>query len=110
ELQALADSRPNPEAPLVVGMASTWAGNVRNDVEVRTYQLVMGLEGAFTELDWSWEAYVSSGVSTSTNENVGNTSVQRWRHVINQPNYGKGLYQQGNEEGAGFGAGAIQCT
>lgn len=110
ELQQLADSRPDPEAPLVVGMASTWAGNVRNDVEVRTYQLLMGLEGDIPALDWSWEAYVSSGVSTSTNENVGNTSVGRWRYVINQPNYGRGLYQQGNEEGGGFGAGAIQCT
>lgn len=110
ELQALADSRPDPEAPLVMGMASTWAGNVRNDVDVRTYQLVMGLEGLITQLDWTWEAYVSSGVSSSTNENVGNTSVERWRYVINQPNYGRGLYQQGNAEGNGFGAGAIQCT
>jgi outer membrane receptor protein involved in Fe transport len=110
ELTALLDSRPDPEAAVAVGTATNWYGNVRNDVDVRTYQLLMGLEGVIPALNWTWEAYVSTGNSSTINENVGNTSVERWRYVINQPNYGTGLYQQGNVEGGGFGAGAIQCT
>src|SRR5690606_8987206 len=52
----------------------------------------------------------SRGATTTENEYVGNTSTQRWRYVINQPNYGAGLFQVGNQEGGGFGAGVMECT
>ena len=94
----------------MAGAATTWFGNVRNNVEVRTYQLVLGLEGIIPNNGWTWEAYVSSGQSSNVNRNVGNTSLQRWRFLINQPNYGTGLYEVGNQEGGGFGAGSMQCT
>jgi outer membrane receptor protein involved in Fe transport len=110
EMQQLLDSRPDPEAPATMGMASTWAGVVRNSVNVRTYQIVLGLDGVIPDLDWTWEAYVSTGSSITTNESLGVSSVQRWRYLINQPNYGTGLYQRGNVEGNGFGAGSMTCT
>src|SRR5690606_24948702 len=87
-----------------------WFGNQKNSVTTLTYQFLGGLEGRLPVRNWTWEAYVSSGVSTTENELVGTTSTQRWRYVINQPNYGTGLFQQGNQEGKGFGAGFMECT
>lgn len=110
ELQFLLDSRPDPEAPVELGTATPWFGNQKNTVTTLTYQFLAGLEGRLPVRDWTWEAYVSSGVSRTENELVGTTSTQRWRYVINQPNYGTGLFQQGNQEGGGFGAGFMQCT
>jgi outer membrane receptor protein involved in Fe transport len=109
EANALLDSRADPEAPVDVGIATTWFGNVRNSVDVRSYQLVFGVDGALKN-DWTWEAYVSDGTSLIDNEYIGTTSTQRWRYVINQPNYGAGLFAQGNAEGDGFGAGSLSCT
>src|SRR5690606_29486260 len=110
ELQLLLDSRPDPEAPVALGTATPWFGNQKNSVTTLTYQFLGGLEGRLPVRNWTWEAYVSSGVSTTENELVGTTSTQRWRYVINQPNYGTGLFQQGNQEGGGFGAGFMECT
>jgi len=110
EAQLLLDSRPNPEANVTTGSATTWFGNVKNDVWTRTHQMVAGLEGVLPARDWTWEAYVSSGATTTENEFVGTTSTQRWRYVINQPNYGAGIFQIGNQEGGGFGAGVMECT
>lgn len=109
EANALLDSRMDPEAPMPVGIATTWFGNVRNSVDVRTYQVLFGLDGALQN-DWTWEFYVCDGSSLIQNEYVGTTSTQRWRYVINQPNYGAGLFAQGNAEGNGFGAGSLSCT
>jgi outer membrane receptor protein involved in Fe transport len=110
EVTRLLDSRPNPEANVTLGTANTWDGVVRNAVNVRTYQVVMGLNGEIPDLGWTWEAYVSTGSSITTNESLGIFSVERMRFVMNQPNYGTGLYQSGNEAGNGFGAGSLQCT
>ncbi len=110
ELQTLLDSRADPGAPVSVGTATPWFGNLKNTVTTLTYQFLGGVEGDLPVRDWTWEAYVSSGVSTTENELVGSTSTQRWRYVISQPNYGTGLFQQGNEPGDGFGAGFLECT
>lgn len=110
ELQTLLDSRPDPEAPVDLGTATPWFGNQKNTVTTLTYQFLGGVEGTLPIRDWTWEAYISSGVSTTQNELVGTTSTQRWRYVIDQPNYGTGLFQQGNEPGDGFGAGFMECT
>jgi outer membrane receptor protein involved in Fe transport len=110
EMQRLLDSRPDPEAPVTMGVASTWAGPVGNSVNVRTYQVILGLEGEIPDLGWTWEAYASTGSSITINDSMGVFSVGRWRYVINQPNYGTGLHQIGNEEGDGFGAGSMDCT
>jgi outer membrane receptor protein involved in Fe transport len=110
EMQMLLDSRPDPEAPVTMGTASSWAGVIRNSVNVRTYQVVLGLDGEIPELGWTWEAYASTGSSITVNESLGAQSVGRWRFLINQPNYGTGLYQLGNAEGNGFGAGSMECT
>ena len=110
ELRRLLDSRTDPEAPVDVGTATPWFGNQKNTVTTLSYQLLGGLEGNLPFRDWTWEAYISSGVSTTQNELVGTTSTQRWRFVIDQPNYGTGLFQQGNQPGDGFGAGFMECT
>ncbi len=110
DAQLLLDSRPNPEAPVNVGTATPWFGNQRNNVTTLSYQFLTGIEGRLPERDWTWELYFSRGASTTQNEYVGTTSTQRWRFVINQPNYGTGLFQVGNQDGGGFGAGFMECT
>src|SRR5688572_33008132 len=38
-------------------------------------------------------------------------SMESWRFVAQQPNYGKGIFRVlGNQLGAGFGAAEISCT
>jgi outer membrane receptor protein involved in Fe transport len=110
EVAALLDSRPDPDAPVDVGIATTWWGNRTAIVNTRSYQFLAGLDGVFPEKDWTWELYASYGTTATENEAVGNGSLQRWRFVINQPNYGAGLFYRGNEEGDNFGAGVLECT
>ena len=110
EAAALLDSRPDPNAPVTVGVATSWWGNRTALVDTRSFQFLAGLEGVIPGPEWTWELYVSNGTTSSSNEAAGNASLQRWRFVINQPNYGAGLFYRGNEEGNNFAAGVLECT
>ena len=88
----------------------TWAGPRRTENTTMTYQLVTGLEGAFPIRDWTWEGYVSHGSTQVTTQFEGFGSVERFRFIVTQPNYGRGLFYTGNELGGGFGGGTAQCT
>jgi iron complex outermembrane receptor protein len=111
EADFLLDNRVNdPNADVTVGVATTWLGNARNRVDVSTFHMVAGLEGQFENRDWTWELYFSNGTSKTSNETLGNVSVERWRWMINQPNYGTGAFESGNAAGGGFGAGSLNCT
>jgi outer membrane receptor protein involved in Fe transport len=111
EADFLLDNRVNdPNADVTVGVATTWLGNARNRVDVSTFHMVAGLEGQFENRDWTWELYFSNGNSKTQNETLGNVSVERWRWIINQPNYGTGAFASGNQAGNGFGAGSLNCT
>jgi outer membrane receptor protein involved in Fe transport len=110
ELTALLNSRPNPNADFDVRQGLVWAGSRRSYIDTESHQIVAGLDGKLPIKDWTWEAYVSTGSTTTINSYAGATSLARWRFVQQQPNYGRGLFYTGNPLGAGFGAGTITCT
>jgi iron complex outermembrane recepter protein len=110
ELTALLDSRPNPEADWEFGQTTRFFGPRRSYVDVNSYQLIGGLEGTLPIKDWTWELYSSTGSTITENTYGGGVSLERWRFVMRQPNYGRGLVYIGNPQGAGFGAGSITCT
>src|SRR5690606_31214462 len=55
-------------------------------------------------------AYVSHGSTQVTTQFLGFGSVERFRFLATQPNYGRGTFYTGNELGGGFGGGTAQCT
>jgi iron complex outermembrane recepter protein len=63
--------------------------------------------------DWTGELYYSRGESTNYEQGLGNDSLQRYRSVIDSPDYGAGQSFQGNQNGAnpGFGTSVpSHCT
>jgi len=110
ELTSLLDSRPDPEADFDLVQSVVWAGGRRSFIDTLSHQIVGGLEGRFGFKDWTWEAYVSTGTTTTINKFGGAPSLARWRFVQAQPNYGTGLIYSGNAYGGNFAAGTITCT
>jgi outer membrane receptor protein involved in Fe transport len=110
ELTALLDSRGDPEADWEFRQTTLFADPRRSYVEVDSYQLVGGLEGNMSFKDWTWELYASSGSTFTESTYGGGVSLERYRFVMRQPNYGRGMLYIGNELGAGFASGAISCT
>jgi outer membrane receptor protein involved in Fe transport len=110
ELQALLDSRPNREAEAELRQTLMYMGPRRSYAQVQSYQLVGGLEGGLPIRDWTWEAYASAGSTFTENIYGGAVSLERYRLLMAQPNYGRGFVAIGNELGAGFGSGSLSCT
>jgi iron complex outermembrane receptor protein len=110
ELTALLDSRPNREADWEFRQTTLFADPRRSYVDVTSYQLIGGLEGSLPVKDWTWELYTSTGTTKTESTYGGGVSLERWRFVMSQPNYGRGLVYVGNELGAGFASGSITCT
>jgi iron complex outermembrane receptor protein len=110
ELTALLDSRLNPEADWEFRQTTLFADPRRSYVQVDSYQLIGGLEGSLPIKDWTWELYTSTGATSTESTYGGGVSLERWRFVMQQPNYGRGMVYIGNELGAGFASGSISCT
>ncbi len=72
----------------------------RNDV----YQFRTGLNGDLPFRDWTWVAYVSHGESKVDNGYIGFASLQRYRAIVEAPNYGRGY------TATGTGQTRITCT
>jgi outer membrane cobalamin receptor len=64
--------------------------------------------------DWTGEFFLSHGESSTYNVAGGNLSLERYRQLIAQPDYGRGARLSGNEPPESqrpfFGAGDITCT
>jgi outer membrane receptor protein involved in Fe transport len=63
--------------------------------------------------DWTGDLYYSRGQSDAYEVGIGNDSLQRWRAVIDSPNYGGGQTFQGNANGASTNFGTsvpTKCT
>ncbi len=110
ELTALLDSRPNREADWEFRQTTLFADPRRSYVDVDSYQIIGGLEGSLPIKDWSWELFASSGSTFTESTYGGGVSLERYRFVMRQPNYGRGMLFIGNTLGAGFASGAISCT
>jgi len=110
QLAALLDSRPRPNEPWQLGSVPTWAPPRSTDNRVTSYQMVAGFEGSFPNRDWTWEAYTSYGSTAVLTRLYGFGSLERYRFVMTQPNYGRGMFYTGNPLGGGFQAAIGSCT
>ena len=90
-LATLLASRDNPATPVNEG-ANPWTlyrvldflGNaVTTDSKSDVYQIMAGVDGTFSNRDWTWEAYVSSGQTTVTNFFTHMPSLQRYQALLN---------------------------
>ena len=111
QLAALLDSRgantysttefdPATGQPIILtGQDSNWRlsrtldflppRQLRNRSDV--YQFITGFNGDLPLRDWTWEAYFSHGESKVDNDYIGFASLERYRAIIEAPNYGRGF-------------------
>jgi outer membrane receptor protein involved in Fe transport len=113
-LQQLLDSRtgdPDGAGPLVPGHPSGPSGatqpwNIFRGIdfmgtpyspttETDAYQLMVGVEGRFTNRDWTWDAYVSNGETDTLIFYNNLVSLQRYQFLVAQPNWGAGNFVRG---------------
>jgi len=109
ELAGLLGSRADPTAPWQLTYYMNYA-NREARTDVFTYNLVAGLEGSVPGTDWTWEAYASQGESETSALITGTASLERFRAVIQSPNWGAGFQGQGNASFGGFGGAMATCT
>lgn len=109
ELAVLLDSRADPNAPWQLSNRAVGLGPRRTENRTTSYQILAGFEGAFFG-DWTWEAYASWGSTEVFTLMDGYGSLERYRFITNQPNYGRGMFYTGNPLGGGFQAAVVSCT
>jgi len=117
ELAQVLDSRVNPEDPWSLNYMfdfPQYGKGAPREIETttRTMQYLFGLEGRLDAIDGSWDATVSHGTSLTQVNQFGFSGLERYRGLVESPNYGKGFFAQGNlrAPGNGFSGGIAQCT
>lgn len=112
ELAMTLMSRGNPTGDWIMETYPDESFDQRSTVNTNTvWQLEAGVEFRLPFRDWTGEAYVSHGESSTYNVAFGNNSLTRWRSMVSQPDYGRGAVISGNQDGAspGFGAAEVTC-
>ncbi|MBO9604077.1 MAG: TonB-dependent receptor [Novosphingobium sp.] len=104
----LLNSRPDPGAPFT--LAALMPDPREGFSDVTTYNVVAGLEGFIPSTDWTWDASVNRGVSSTYVKQTGIYSLSRLKTVLQSGNFGRGFSQTGNPEQGGFGASTATCT
>ncbi len=113
ELAILLLSRDDP--------AGTWIPEIfpKNSLENRAsdndnivWQIETGLNVDLPFSDWTSEFYYSHGEVDNSNVSTGFQSLERWRRLVNEPDYGRNAVLQSNQNGAspGFGSNPVECT
>jgi outer membrane receptor protein involved in Fe transport len=98
---------------LVPDPDTTWLPPRSTEVHTTNWQLTGGVDFKVPGTDWTGEVFGSHGETVDYQVGGGNVDLDRWRAVIDAPNYGKGFSFQGNQYpliGGGFGAGQGTCT
>jgi len=109
ELAHLLNNRPQPNLPWQLSNRAVGLGPRRTENLTTSYQMLAGFEGELGS-EMTWEAYTSWGVTTVETLMEGYGSLERYRFMTNQPNYGRGMFYTGNPLGAGFQAAVVTCT
>jgi outer membrane receptor protein involved in Fe transport len=108
ELQFALNNRANPNLPWQL---FTYMPDDRETFSnVVTFSLIAGLEGSVPGTDWTWEAFVNHGESSTFARQTGVYGLERVQSVLSAPAFGRGLNIQGNQESGGFGASTGKCT
>jgi len=113
ELAILLLSRSNP--------AGNWIPEIfpKNSLENRAsdndnivWQVETGVNVDLPFRDWTGELYYSHGEVDNSNVSTGFQSLERWRRLVNEPDYGRNAIVQANTSGAspGFGTNPVECT
>src|SRR5690606_36189557 len=105
-------------ANFVSGASCSWSptgyvpglGNREVITDTITYNMLFGFEGTIPGTDWTWDATVQRGESSSDFITTGVASLERLRTVMSLPNFGAGFTLIGNPTGGGFGANQATCT
>jgi outer membrane receptor protein involved in Fe transport len=109
-LTQLLDSRANPNAPWSMSSFTDYAGKRTTLNDVQTYQFLAGFEGDLADRDMTWEAYISQGSTDVSTVFGGVISIERYRALVNLPNYGRNAFQQGNTfSAARIAGGTLSC-
>jgi outer membrane receptor protein involved in Fe transport len=119
-LQQLLDSRtydpdgPAGPQPVQSGAALPWnifrgidflGGPQAPTTETDAYQLMVGIEGAFANRDWTYDAYVSTGETDIMIFYDDLPSLQRYQFLVAQPNWGVGSFVRGRNYDVTCGTG-----
>ncbi|MGC1269021.1 MAG: TonB-dependent receptor, partial [Croceibacterium sp.] len=110
DLQTLLNSRANPNARVELNYGFPENRSVTN--EVTTINLLAGLEGKVPGTDWTWEAFVNHGSTSTYTRQTGTFSLTRLRTLLTSPGFGLGFKQNSNVASArpAFGANFATCT
>ncbi|HXR51969.1 MAG TPA: TonB-dependent receptor plug domain-containing protein, partial [Steroidobacteraceae bacterium] len=109
-------SRPDPAASWMVELFPDKSLGRRTTDNTNTYyQVEAGLNYNLPVKDWTAELYWSYGEQDSKNIAKGNLSLQRWRALLNQPDWARNATLQGNTAAQGasninFGTVPVTCT
>jgi iron complex outermembrane receptor protein len=105
-LQAVLDSRPRPTEPWNIFRGIDFLGGPQSlTTQNDAYQLMVGVEGAFTNRDWTWETYVSTGETETLIYYDVLPSLQRYQFLVAQPNWGVGSFVRGRNYDVACGTG-----
>jgi outer membrane receptor protein involved in Fe transport len=105
-LQQLLDSRPRPTEPWNIFRGIDFTGSPQEPtVATDAYQLMAGVEGQFTNRDWTWEAYFSTGETNILMFYRNLPSLQRYQFLVAQPNWGQGQFVRGRNYDVTCGTG-----
>ena len=97
-------------APWSMASFTTYAGKRTTDNDVQTYQFLAGFEGELANRDMTWEAYLSHGSTDVSTLFGGVISIERYRYLVNLPNYGRNAFYQGNHfSAAHIAGGTLSC-
>jgi len=99
EVQALVS---NADAPWTLNRDLDFLGPRRSSNETTLYQLMVGFDGNLPIGDWTYEVYGSHGKTSVVSRLQGFASLERYRAMLNQPNYGKGTTNLGSNSMLGF--------
>jgi len=103
-LNALLDSRPRPDDPWSLYQVLDYYGPIQSENTTDVWQLMAGLQGNVGFRDWTWEAYVSKG-DTSTVAETPLPSLQRYSELVAAPDFGRNAALTGT--GRGY---TLRCT
>jgi iron complex outermembrane receptor protein len=86
--------------------------NRASDNDNIVWQVETGVNVDLPFRDWTGELYYSHGEVDNSNVSTGFQSLERWRRLVNEPDYGRNAIVQANTSGAspGFGTNPVECT
>lgn len=113
ELAILLLSREDPAAGWIPEIfPKNSLENRASDNDNIVWQIETGMYVDLPFRDWTSELYYSHGEVDNSNVSTGFQSLERWRRLVNEPDYGRNAVLQANSTGAspGFGTNPVECT